>query len=170
MFDFVVIGDHIRIRKMVYHHHMLVIRVIDPYRKIVRVIHYSDPEEDSTEKAMAKISGQILEEEEVIWKPITLAVYKDHVDVFKPREAIRRARSRRGETEYELLSNNCESFVNWALTDEDVTDQGKAVKTGASAAVGIGLGVGIVGAAILGVAAYLKMSGRSDDSDENENN
>src|SRR5687767_1065846 len=41
-----------------------------------------------------------------------------HPDVsFAPQEIIRRARSRLGEKNYRLLSNNCEHFVEWCLHD-----------------------------------------------------
>ena len=36
---------------------------------------------------------------------------------FDAGEAIRRARSRLGEKQYRLLSNNCEHFVEWCLHD-----------------------------------------------------
>jgi hypothetical protein len=35
--------------------------------------------------------------------------------VFSPEEIVRRARSRLGENDYRLLSNNCEHFCNWCL-------------------------------------------------------
>jgi hypothetical protein len=35
--------------------------------------------------------------------------------VFSPEEIIRRARSRLGENNYRLLTNNCEHFCNWCL-------------------------------------------------------
>jgi hypothetical protein len=35
---------------------------------------------------------------------------------FSPEEIVRRARSRLGENDYRLLSNNCEHFCNWSLS------------------------------------------------------
>jgi Lecithin retinol acyltransferase len=35
--------------------------------------------------------------------------------VFSPEEIVRRARSRLGENDYHLLTNNCEHFCNWCL-------------------------------------------------------
>jgi hypothetical protein len=35
--------------------------------------------------------------------------------VFSPEEIVRRARSRLGENDYRLLTNNCEHFCNWCL-------------------------------------------------------
>jgi len=39
-------------------------------------------------------------------------------ECFDARKAIDRARSRLGEKQYRLLSNNCEHFVEWCLHDE----------------------------------------------------
>jgi len=36
--------------------------------------------------------------------------------VFSSEEIVRRARSRLGENDYRLLSNNCEHFCNWCLS------------------------------------------------------
>jgi hypothetical protein len=35
--------------------------------------------------------------------------------VFSPEEIVRRARSRLGENDYRLFTNNCEHFCNWCL-------------------------------------------------------
>jgi hypothetical protein len=34
---------------------------------------------------------------------------------YSPEEVVRRARSRPGENDYRLLTNNCEHFCNWCL-------------------------------------------------------
>jgi len=40
----------------------------------------------------------------------------DHLrSVFSAEEIVRRARSRLGENDYRLLTNNCEHFCNWCL-------------------------------------------------------
>ena len=67
------------------------------------------------------------------------------MQLFKSGKAIARARSRLTEKDYSFFSNNCESLVNWALTGEDVTDQGNVLATGAGLAVGVG---------VLGAVAY----------------
>jgi hypothetical protein len=36
--------------------------------------------------------------------------------VFSPEEIVRRARSRLGENNYRLLTNNCEHFCNWCIS------------------------------------------------------
>jgi hypothetical protein len=41
----------------------------------------------------------------------------DHVESrYSPDEIVRRARSRLGENDYRLLTNNCEHFCNWCIS------------------------------------------------------
>ena len=141
---------------------MLVIKVIDPCRSEVCVIHYASPGAVMAGK-LGK-NNQIFEENKVITELIERAVYKDGVIVLDAQEGIKRARSRRNENEYKLFSNNCESFANWALTGEDVTDQGKAapVKIGMGAA----LGVGVAAIAVGGLIAMFSDSKKNDKEKE----
>ena len=134
---------------------MLVIKVIDPYTREIRVIHFTK----SREGKMEIIEGDI-----IITKRIERAMYKDDISVWDAREGIRRARSKKNETNYKLFSNNCESFVNWALTGEDVTDQGKAapVKIG----VGAALGIGVAAIAVGGLIAMFSDSKKNDKEKE----
>ena len=49
--------------------------------------------------------------------------YPEGVQVFSVEESITRARSRLNEKDYHLVTNNCECFVNWAITGEAVSYQ-----------------------------------------------
>jgi len=111
-------------------------------------------------------NNQILEEEKVISEPVERVVYKDDVFVLDAVKAIERARSRLDETDYKLFSNNCESFVNWALTSVDVTDQGKTapLKIGVGAAIGVGLGAMVVGA-VMGMFSSSKDSEKKEEEE-----
>jgi hypothetical protein len=41
----------------------------------------------------------------------------DHLESrYSPEEVVRRARSRLGENDYRLLTNNCEHFCNWCVS------------------------------------------------------
>jgi hypothetical protein len=41
----------------------------------------------------------------------------DHLEpAYSPQEIVRRARSRLGENDYRLLTNNCEHFCNWCVS------------------------------------------------------
>ena len=131
------------------------LKVIDPYRKEVQVIHY-------TASAVEGQGNQILEEDVSITEPIELVVYKVNIPMWDVQEGIRRARSRKGKTDYKLFSNNCKSFVNWALTGEDVTDQG----TTAPIKIGVGAAIGVE-AVVFGVGALMGMFS-SDDSKQKD--
>ncbi len=150
------LGTHIRTPGTMYDHHMLVIRVIHPHKKTVLVIHYATLGGEMSGKL--GLDNQIIEEEKTITDKIEVAVYKDGVVIYTPEEAIARARSRKGEAKYKLLSNNCESFVNWALTGEDVTDQGDAAPK--KIALGAAIGVGVGAAAVYGIS---RMSRKDSD-------
>ena len=43
--------------------------------------------------------------------------------LFSQEEIVRRARSRLGENDYRLLTNNCEHFCNWCLSGISLSDQ-----------------------------------------------
>jgi hypothetical protein len=60
------------------------------------------------------------------------------LSLFSPDEAIERARGRLGEKEYGVFKNNCECFVNWAVTGIATSNQYESGKWSAlfGAAVG----------------------------------
>jgi len=46
----------------------------------------------------------------------TVRVAEHPKSPYSPEEIVRRARSRLGESDYRLLTNNCEHFCNWCLS------------------------------------------------------
>jgi Lecithin retinol acyltransferase len=42
---------------------------------------------------------------------------------YLPEEIVRRARSRLGESDYRLMTNNCEHFCNWCLSGDSRSHQ-----------------------------------------------
>ena len=121
---------------------MLIIKVIDAERDEINVIHYTAPTSSKSKKVLLSGNNIVMEEVLQISEKIERVQYKDHVRVYSPQNAIQRARSRLDEQNYSMFSNNCESFVNWALTGQDATDQGKAAAVVVAAAAGIAFGVG----------------------------
>ena len=138
---------------------MLVVEVIDPECGEIMVIHYTT--QTSLKKSLLSGDNVVVEEEVQILGKIERVQYKDHVRVYSPRKAIRQARSRLGEQNYSVFFNNCESFVNWALTSQDVTDQGTE-----AAVVGAAVGVGVVAAAAYGL--WTLFSDNEKDKKEDE--
>ncbi len=75
---------------------------------------------------MSGISGQnnqIIEEQKTITENIEVAVYQDNITMHSPTNAILRAMTRKGEAQYNIILNNCETFINWALVGENISDQ-----------------------------------------------
>jgi hypothetical protein len=96
------LGAHLTTSRRGYTHHGM-------YVGHARVVHYSG------------LSGfwQCGPVEEVslsrfaFGRPVQIA---DHGrPAYSPEEIVRRARSRIGENDYRLLTNNCEHFCNWCL-------------------------------------------------------
>ena len=77
-------------------------------------------------------------------KTIHLLGYPEGDALYTGMDAVIRARTKLNEEKYNVLWNNCESFVNWAITDKNQTNQGEL-------AIGIGIGVAAVGIAAFGI-------------------
>ena len=107
-----------------FQHHMLVINVIDPCTKEVRVIHCANPGKIKAGQIVG-LNNKVFKEGITITGIIERAMYKNDVSMVSVPEGISRARSRLSETDYNIFNNNCESFVNWAVTNRNVMDQGQ---------------------------------------------
>jgi len=97
------LGAHLITPRLGYNHHGV-------YAGCGRVIHYSG------------LSGfwqcgpveEVSLSQFVNGHPVRLV---DHVESrYSPEEIVRRARSRLGENDYGLLTNNCEHFCNWCVS------------------------------------------------------
>ena len=125
-----------------FYHHMLVVSVVND--RIIRVIHYTR----SSEK------GEIKEEDEDV------SSYIDSIDILKYKElpegvseysaceAIKKARSKVGETDYNLIFNNCEHFINECKTG--VAQSCQVLDTAKLA-----IGFAVAGAILVGVGAVI---------------
>lgn len=94
------LGDHLRLDRGVYTHHGI-------YVGCGKVVHYSqgyDKIPEIREVDFKDFAGMskvyVVSEEE---SPLR----------FAPKEAVKRAYSRLGEQNYNLIYNNCENFVRW---------------------------------------------------------
>lgn len=95
-----VLGGHLATSRRGYSHHGV-------YIGRGRVVHYSGlsgfwqcgPVEEVSLRQFAH------------GRPVRIV---DHLEpLYSPEEIVRRARSRLGENDYRLLTNNCEHFCNW---------------------------------------------------------
>ena len=140
---------------------MLVVEVIDAKRCVIQFIHCTT--RTSYKKALLSGTSIVMEEEIPILEKIERVQYKDHVRVCSPQNAIEQARSRLGEQKYSVFSNNCESFVNWALTSQDVTDQGTE-----AAVVTAVVGMGVVAAGAAGAYGLWNFFSDGSEKDKKE--
>ena len=161
---------------------MLVVKVIGA--KKLKVIHCTEYQNQNYSTSLAVGSGvasalssfslsdgivAVIKEESVYLDPkkqtVELLEYKEpNVVKYNGKEAIIRARARVGDTSFSIFFKNCESFVNWAITGQEVTNQGELGLLAGGAAVGIGLvtlGAPLmVGAGLAFLAGYL-LNGKS---------
>ena len=158
---------------------MLVVKVIDD-RSLV-VIHYTAQEgydyADGTSGSLLTAKAvPVVSKMNTSGSPFTLAVIKKEVQYFDVQvdniellqysygvavytgdDAIARAHERLGESEYNIFFNNCESFVNWVITEKDESPQG-----GAAAVTGGMTALGVIGAVAMGIYAFFFRGKKND--------
>ena len=124
---------------------MLVIEVRDERRLLV--IHYTGDVQTAVAGSFGSFGAggsrqaTIIEQEvELDLKTDTLEIlgYSEREKVFSADEAIKRARDRAGEEEYSVFSNNCECFVNWAVTGKSISNQSNDGRWAAGAGALVG--------------------------------
>ncbi|MBU7436134.1 MULTISPECIES: lecithin retinol acyltransferase family protein [Burkholderiaceae] len=110
-------GDHLWVQRLGYEHHGLA-------SGRDTVIHYSG-------KDGVFDTGVIEEVPLSTFAKGRKVRFVDHPDRLHGRlESVRRARQRIGETEYNLVFNNCEHFVMWCIEDKHTSEQvNDAVRT-----------------------------------------
>ena len=141
------IGDHVRILKLVYDHHFVVLEVHDD--NYLTIVHYNGKESlDSFlifpeifisfgnyvvicgalfklgALFLAKVRKQKLKVDTKADK-VQVLEYSSKETVFSIEEIVKRANSKIGKNEYNLFWNNCESFINWIIIGRQVSNQGK---------------------------------------------
>ncbi len=65
-----------------------------------------------------------------------VAVIHSEEECFSPEEIVKRAYSRVGESNYKILTGNCEHFANWCVTGHEYSKQVQLLSLGAGAVVG----------------------------------
>ena len=119
-------GDHIKwaCGHGIYNHHCIVVAICPEEEKVL-VVHYIKGENPSftvSEEWLRmsdsgfQMSSLFSLTGETVIKKDTLRIVEYNTDVYDPSEVIRRARSRLGESKYNLIWNNCEDFTIWCKT------------------------------------------------------
>jgi len=90
-----------------YYHHGIFVNDLE-------VIHYNTHGEGDGLLGNAMIISTTLKEF-LDWGTCEVKVYKKPIigELFNPEEVIKRARSRIGKADFNLLFNNCEHFASW---------------------------------------------------------
>ena len=154
---------------MYYYHHMMVVEVINTKR--IQVIHYTGAagKGEAAAVLVAAVSSTSHDQSVIIEEKIDIDVgnatlellrYAPGVAKHTGTKAIDRARSRLGEREYNVATNNCECFINWAITEKSESGQ---VDTVVKVAAGVGLAVGV--AAVGGAILYGLFGGKKKQKD-----
>ena len=131
------VGDHLVkscsiLNRVVYEHHflctsetpkMIVHYQMVPYSTLLRkpvyeISKWSKIQEMPIEEYLTDLP--LCKVQRVVW-PQELKRYPDH-------EVVRRAKSRLGETEYSLMSNNCETYIMWCLFDIEHSTQSASIQ------------------------------------------
>jgi hypothetical protein len=107
-------GDVIFARRLVYRHYGV-------YAGKNRVIHYARKE--------SRVRPKITIEETSLadfsrGDPVYVIKFPEKTDfMYSPRETVKRAKSRIGKTDYNLVFNNCEHFAYWCKTGKHESSQ-----------------------------------------------
>lgn len=135
MSEILNVGAHLITRRTGYIHHGL-------YAGCGMVIHYSGlsaglnagPVEEITLEQFAGKRGY--------------SIIKNETATHSGPSAIQRARSRLGEDQYNVLTNNCEHFVRWCLNGQHESKQVKHAIKAAAGLIASRYGSNLVGAAL----------------------
>ena len=157
-------GDHIRINYWTLDHHLLVVRVLSDTR--VLVLNYTGPLFSLQWPPTLPVLGEVIEEVREIDPQSTSCKYP--VSVLKFRhppetlytadEAFDRVKRRLGERRWELLTNNCEHLVTWALTGTPRSSQIDALKDVGKYSVNTALKFGVILVPLFGVLLGLSLA------------
>ena len=115
-------GTHLMTSRRVYMHHGIYVGrgMVVHYAGLSRFLH-SGPVEEVTMSRFSK------------GRPVRIMEYSE--SKYSPQEIVRRARSRLGENEYQVLSNNCEHFCNWCISGRSHSTQVESLLASALSAL-----------------------------------
>jgi hypothetical protein len=103
-------GDHLAASSLIYSHHGI-------YAGNNTVIHYQENDKIITDTSFDNFSeGWIVNN-----RFISKIVHPNQK--YRTFEVVQRAKSRIGESDYNLISNNCEHFCNWCIEGKETSEQ-----------------------------------------------
>ena len=125
-------GDHICWDRVLYQHHAIVEKV-NPHRQQICVVHYCwesqikpiiQQEWVPLSQRCSNISHVLRPSQSApvsMYDPLYVVLHDEITS--SPDDAMARARSRIGEEEYNMLTNNCESFATWCKIGRNESPQ-----------------------------------------------
>ena len=127
-------GDHVcfqvltvsPVSNMAWHH--AIVEKVDPKQEETTVIHYTkrlSNDNNSSGKVMSELSKAEVKRSVIpfIARPIYRITGHNPLKCFPPKEVLVRARSKLGERNYNLITNNCEHFAMWCKTGDKTCNQ-----------------------------------------------
>lgn len=112
------IGDHLVVDRKIYTHHGI-------YVGEGKVIHYSGSPNNLKNAIVEQTTIEDFAKMEIAGKSFTfdLVIKDESYKKFSREEVVKRAKKRIGEKEYNLVTNNCETFCNWCISGQNVSNQ-----------------------------------------------
>lgn len=109
-------GDILELQELAYKHYAL-------YMGHGKIIHFGLNRAIAEDKADKEQTIHIASIQELLItddknREKDFKIYHPEKAKFSPNKSINRAKSRLGEAGYNLISNNCEHFVNWCVYDK----------------------------------------------------
>lgn len=111
-YNYLQIGDHLVVERGVYTHHGI-------YTGGGNVIHYAGFRDGKKTGPIEEVSIYDF----TAGKLYAVREYQSEKNIYSREEVVKRAKSRLGENNYNLLHNNCEHFAEWCWIDESIAHQ-----------------------------------------------
>ena len=143
--SFIDVGDHVRIKRRLYDHHFLVVKILD--EESAKIVHFNAK---ATCDPLMKLPASIIyfvnyiviifsllklgllfaarvRKQRLYIDPIGENVqrldYFPSQKVFSVEEILERAESNLGRCDYNMFSNNCECLINFLIIGKRVSNQ-----------------------------------------------
>ena len=115
-------GTHLVTSRLGYLHHGIYVGrgMVVHYAGLCQLLH-SGPVEEVT---LSRFS---------MGRPVRIVEHSE--SKYSPQEIVRRARSRLGENDYQVLRNNCEHFCNWCISGRSHSTQVESLAASALSAL-----------------------------------
>lgn len=140
-----IIGDHVRIKRLLYDHHFMVVEVLD--ENYAMIVHFNAKAAfdflwrlpasiiylinylvliGSLLKLGLLVAARVRKQRlyiDTVGENVQYLEYYPNQKNFTPEEILNRAESNLGRCDYNMFWNNCECLVNWIAIGQNVSNQ-----------------------------------------------